>query len=236
MNCPEPFVNDGHILPPGFFISRLYAQGYMTQGPPNKSSSQTKTSIEFDLAWDIALYELDNKYFSMKTDLSADIILMGGIDNYTETFSYNGVKKMFGKNIEDSWDSTQVQNQVPVNLSVSEALEASISLHDLYTVAAKEYMEESSPIQYKIVAFGHTHQATLEVYPKGSNFNSIYGNSGTWINDACTGAYPSRTFLIIYPGDWSTSELDIVTYYQFNFNSTQGKYVPIRIKEENILN
>ena len=63
MNCPEPFVNDGHILPPGFFISRLYAQGYMTQGPPNKSSSQTKTSIEFDLAWDIALYELDNKYF-----------------------------------------------------------------------------------------------------------------------------------------------------------------------------
>ena len=31
MNCPEPLVNDGHILPPGFFISRLYAQGYMTK-------------------------------------------------------------------------------------------------------------------------------------------------------------------------------------------------------------
>lgn len=235
-NCPEPLVNDGHILPPGFFVTRLYAQGYMTHGPPNKSSSQTKSSIEFDLAWDIALYELDHKYFSMNTDYNADNILMDGIDNYTDPFSFNGAKEMFRKNIEDKWDDTQTQNKVPVLLKVYEALEAGISLHNLYKVAIKEYMQESSPVQYKIVAFGHTHKAALDVYPKGSNFNSIYANSGTWINDACTNGHPSRTFLTIYPSDWSTSELDIVTYYQFNFNITQAKYMPVRIKEENIVN
>lgn len=235
-NCPHPLVNAGHILPPGFFVTRLYAQGYMTQGPPNKSSLQTKSSIEFDIAWDITLHELDHKYFSMNTDYNAVDILMGGVDNYTDPFSFNGAKDMFSKNIEDNWDKTQSQNKVPVLLKVYEALEAGISLHNLYTVAIKEYMQESSPVQYKIVAFGHTHKAAMEVYPKGSGFKSIYANSGTWINDACTNSHPSRTFLTIYPGDWSTSELDIVTLYQFNYNSTQAKYVPVRLKEENIVN
>ena len=234
-NCPHPLVNEGHILPPGFFVTRLYAQGYMTQGAPKKSYLQTKSSLEFDLAWDITMYELDHKYFSMNTDYNADIILMGGVDNYTAPFSYNGAKEMFRKNIEDNWDATQTQNKVPVQLKVYEALEAGISLHNLYTVAAKEYMEKSSPVNYKLVAFGHTHKATLEVYPKGSNYKSIYANSGTWINDACTNGHPSRTFLTIYPGDWTDSELDIVTYYQFNFNSTQNKYSAVRIKEESIL-
>jgi len=236
INCPQPLVNNGHILPPGFFVSRLYAQGYMTQGPPHKSSLIPNTSIEFDVAWDLALYELDNKYFSMNTNLNDNMIIMGGVDNYTEPFSYNGAKSMYSSNIEEEWENTQTQNNVPVKLSVSEAIAASLNLLDLFPVAVDEYMLESSPDQYKIVAFGHTHKAELEVYPIGKDFSSIYANSGTWINDDCNGGHPSRTFLTIYPSDWSTSELDIVTYYQFNYNTTQGSYVPVRIKEENIVN
>jgi UDP-2,3-diacylglucosamine pyrophosphatase LpxH len=236
MNCPEPLVNVGHILPPGFFISRLYAQGYMTQGPPKKSSSLTKSSIEFDLAWYIALYELDHKYFSMNTDYTTDIILMGGVDGYTEPFSYEGAREMFSSNIEDNWNNTQAQNLVPVNLSVAESIGASLSLFDLYNIAEKEYMKESSPTQYKVVGFGHTHKAIVDVYKSDNKIVGIYANSGTWINDECNGSNPSRTFLTIYPGNWSTSELDIVTYYQYNFNSAEGKYVPVLIKEENIIN
>ncbi|MFK5856284.1 MAG: metallophosphoesterase [Bacteroidota bacterium] len=236
INCPEPLVNNGHILPPGFFISRLYAQGYMTQGPPNKSSIQSNSSFEFDVAWDIALYELDNKYFSMNTNMDDKIIIMGGVDNYTESFSYNGAKAMFSNNIEEEWTNTQIQNKVPVPIMVAEAIGASLSLFDLYNIAEKEYMMESSPEKYKIVAFGHTHKAILDVYKSDSKIVGIYANSGTWINQDCNGSNPTRTFLTIYPADWSTSELDIVTYYQFNFNTTQNKYAPVRIKEESILN
>ncbi len=236
INCPEPLVNNGHILPPGFFASRLYAQGYMTQGPPRKSSMQSKSSIEFDIAWDVALYELDHKLFSMNTNKDDNIVLMGGVDNYTEPFSYNGAKAMFSNNIEEEWSNTQEQNNVPVPLRVSEAIAASLSYLDLYNIAKKEYMKESSPKQYKIVAFGHTHKAILDVYKSVFKIVGIYANSGTWINKDCNGSNPTRTFLIIHPGDWSTSELDIVTYYQFNFNTTQNKYMPVRIKEESILN
>jgi UDP-2,3-diacylglucosamine pyrophosphatase LpxH len=236
INCPEPLVNSGHILPPGFFVSRLYAQGYMTQGAPNKASGSIKSSIEFDLAWDVALWELDNKYFSMNTNMDDKIIVMGGVDNYTKTFSYNEAKAMYSNNIEQEWSNTQIQNNVPVPLLVAEAIGASLSLLDLYNIAEKEYMMESSPTKFKIVGFGHTHKAILDVHKSDNKIVGIYANSGTWINDDCNGGNPSRTFLTIYPGDWSTSELDIVTYYQFNFNTAQNKYVPIRIKEENIVN
>jgi len=50
------------------------------------------------------------------------------------------------------------------------------------------------------------------------------------------GGHPTRTFLTIYPADWSTSDLDIVTYYNYDYNTAEGRFMPRRIKEENILN
>jgi len=239
MNCPEPLVNDGHILPPGFFISRLYAQGTMLQGPPTKSFLQFEESIEFKTAWDIALFELNNVYFNLNTNENANNILMNGVDNYSIPFSYNGAKEMYASNIEDKWTSTQTQNNVPVPLWIYQAIEASLSLHDLFEVAKIEYMYDSSPKKYKIVAFGHTHKADLKVHKPlfKKEPTGIYANSGTWINkDFVSSDYATRTFLVINPGEWSTSELDIVTYYEYNLSTTQqGKYVPVRIKEENIL-
>ena len=130
----------------------------------------------------------------MNTNFDDNIILMGGIDNYTESMSYNSTKSMFSNNIEHEWNNTQIQNNVPVPLTVTEAIAASINLLDLYPVAVVEYMLESSPKQYKIVAFGHTHKATLDIYKKDNKIVGIYANSGTWINDDCNSNHPSRTF------------------------------------------
>jgi UDP-2,3-diacylglucosamine pyrophosphatase LpxH len=234
-NCPQPLSNPGHILPPGYFITRLDAEGLMEHGSPDHKELKSGTgSVEFLASW-TAAYEYLKIHYSLTVAADSANILMGGIDNYSIPFSFNGVRDMFAGNIEDVWASTETRNAVPVTMPVLMAiLNGSL---DLSFAAAYEYMQSTAPKIYKIVTFGHTHNPMISVYPPGKQYTGIYANSGSWVNaDLCSN--PVRTFLVIKPGEWTGSDLDVVSLFQYNLDSGSGNpnpdYIPVLISEESI--
>jgi UDP-2,3-diacylglucosamine pyrophosphatase LpxH len=234
-NCPQPLANQGHILPPGYFISRLDAEGLMEHGSSKlKSTKEGTGQVEFLMAWTAAIEYLKIHY-SLTVAADSANIRMGGIDNYSTPFSFNGVRDMFAVNIENVWPSTEIRNAVPVTMPVLMAiLDGSI---DLSFTAAYEYMQSQSPKRYKIVAFGHTHNPMLKVYPAGKNYTGIYANTGSWVN-ADLSSKPVRTFLVIKPAAWTGSDLDVVSLFQYNLDSGSGNpnpdFIPVLISEESI--
>ena len=234
-NCPQPLANAGHILPPGYFISRLDAEGLMEQGSNKQQElKRGNSSLEFVTAWTAAFTYLQIHY-SLTVAPDSSNIMMGGIDNYSGPLSFNGVRDMYAANIENAWASTQAMNAVPVSMPVLMAiLDGSI---DLSFTAAYEYMQSTAPNIYKIVAFGHTHNPMIKVYPAGKQYTGIYANTGSWVNEnLCNN--PVRTFLVIKPGEWTGSDLDVVTLFQYNLDSGSGNtnpgYIPVLISEESI--
>ncbi|MEI6435554.1 MAG: metallophosphoesterase [Bacteroidota bacterium] len=234
-NCPQPLSNPNHILPPGYFVSRLDAQGLMEQGSHNYKDAKSGTGqVEFLTAWTVAIEYLKIHY-SLNVATDSTNIRMGGIDNYSAPLSFNGVRDMFAANIENAWTSTQIRNAVPVSMPVLMAIiDGSI---DLSLAASYEYMQPLAPTRYKIVVFGHTHNPMLKVYPSGKQYTGIYANTGSWVN-AELSSKPVRTFVVIKPGEWTGSALDIVSVYQYNLDSGSGNsnpdFIPVLISEESI--
>ncbi len=237
-NCPQPLVNSGHVLPPGYFISRLYAQGMMDQASgPLKGGMETTGSFEFLAAWEVAYFYSILHFLMPLPHPDSSNVLMGGIDNYNEAFSFNGARDMYAENIEDFWPATQTTNKVAVPTEC--CFHAIWNGHsDLYSAATTEYMKKPpAPNTYKIVAFGHTHEPMLKVYKEEKEHISIYANSGSWI-DADQSDYKVRTYLIIQPAEWTGSDLDVVSLYQYNLDSDGGSqgsvYKPHLISQESI--
>lgn len=234
-NCPQPLANPGHMLPPGYFISRLEAQGLMEQaGRSLKNANAGSGEAEFLTAWTAAFEYLKYQY-SLKVAADSANILMGGIDNYSAPFSFNGIRDLYAGNIETVWPATQPGNAVPVSMPVLMAiLDGSL---DLSFTAAYEYMQSPAPEIYKIVAFGHTHNPMVKVFPTGKQYTGIYANTGSWVNAELT-SKPVRTFLVIKPGAWTGSDLDVVSLFQYNLNSGSGNpnpgFIPVLIAEESI--
>ncbi|MBN1199286.1 MAG: metallophosphoesterase [Bacteroidales bacterium] len=230
-NCPQPLINQGHILPPGYFISRLYAQGNMEHPGMLKSTRGTQGSFEFDAAWDIAIAYTLFRFGMWPPDFWANNIRMSGINDYTQLFSFHGAKEMYNPLIESEWPMTQTANNVLV--PINECIIAIWNGHsDLFSAAQTEYMKSPAPVTCKIVAFGHTHEPMIEVYPTGSQYTSIYANTGSWV-DGAQSTHDVRTYLLITPGAWSGSTLDVVSLFQFN-PTTQGGFKPKLLGEESI--
>ena len=190
--------------------------------------------IEFLAAWEIALlYTL--VHFDMPVpDMQTENVLMSGIDGYTNAFSFDGARDMYAADIEDQWDATQTLNEVPVHLGC--CIQAIWNGHsDLFLPAMEEYVIPPAPKTYKVIAFGHTHEPMLAVYPSGQDFTAIYANSGSWINSD-ESSYEVRTFLMIRPGAWTGSDLDVVSLYQYNLDTENGNstYEPVLISEESV--
>lgn len=230
-NCPQPLINPGHMLPPGYFISRLYAQGNMEHPGLLKSTQGTQGSFEFDAAWDIAIAYTLLHFGMWPPDFWANNIRMSGINDYTQLLSFHGVKEMYNPLIESSWLMTQAANDVTV--PIDECIIAIWNGHsDLFSAAQTEYMKSPAPVTYNVVAFGHTHEPMIKVYPTGSQYTSIYANSGSWV-DEDQSTYKVRTYLLITPGAWSGSALDVVSLFQYN-PATGGGFKPELIGEESI--
>jgi UDP-2,3-diacylglucosamine pyrophosphatase LpxH len=235
-NCPQPLVNPGHMLPPGFFVSRLQAECSRTHsGTLMKQIYEPKSSFLFDAAWRVALDYLELTY-NMKVNEDSVNIVMSGIDGYASPFSYNSAREMYRANIETNWQATQDTNQSPFRLDVLTAiLDGQI---DLFVAVALEYFSPVAPKKYKMAVFGHTHNPEIKVYPAGKNYTAIYANSGSWVNQDMS-TKKVRTFLMIWPGKWTGSDLDVVSLYQYNLDSGSGLpdpgYSPELLAEESIL-
>jgi len=234
-NCPQPLSNPGHMLPPGYFVSRLDAEGLMEHGSSKLKETGAATGrVEFLTAWIAAMTYLQIHY-SLTVAADSANIRMTGIDGYASSLSFNGVRDMYAANIEDNWPVTETGNGVAVAMPVLMAiLDGSI---DLSLAASYEYMQSAAPKRYKLVAFGHTHNPMLKVYPAGKNYTGIYANTGSWVNAELT-SKQVRTFLVIKPAAWTGSDLDVVSLYQYNLDSGSGNpspgFIPVLISEESI--
>lgn len=234
-NCPQPLINDGQILPPGYFVTRLYASGLAARMPPSKDIPSIGGDIEFVTAWSAALgYTIAD--FSMDPDtipMNSTIVKMTGIDGYFTDMSFNGALNMYDADIEELWKQTQEMNMVPNTLSVFLAI---LNGAKLYGAALFEYLTDYfATNQPKIVVFGHSHEPDIKVFPLEHLYTGIYANTGSWI-DPDQSKFKTRTFLIVEPAEWSGSELDVVTLYQYNKDSENNTddYKPYFIKEESI--
>jgi UDP-2,3-diacylglucosamine pyrophosphatase LpxH len=235
-NCPQPLTNPGHRLPPGYFISRLDAEGLMEHAGGVPSEKEAKgDDLLFLTAWTAAYAYLVFHYDLTVAPDSANIAL-GGIDGYPGPLSFNGVMEMYAANIEEVWPATLLANQMPVSMPVAMAILNGSS--DLSFTATFEYMETQAPRHFNIVAFGHTHHAMLQGWPTGKNPTAIYANTGTWVN-AELASHPVRTFIEIQPAAWTGAAIDVVSLYQYNLDSGSGKpdppYVPVLLAQESIV-
>ncbi len=233
-NCPQSLVNPDHMLPPGYFVARLYAQGMMDQGSALKGTNEMNGSFEFETAWTVAyLYTIAHFGMPLPQGDSANI-LMGGIDGYSDPMSFDGSRQMYAANIEDLWGATQTQNKVPVPTEC--CFHAIWNGHsDLFGAATTEYiLQPPAPDTYKVIAFGHTHRPEIEAYLENEKIISIYANSGSWL-DADASDYKVRTFLSIKPADWTGSQMDVVSLYQYNRDNEEGdNYKPVLLGEESV--
>lgn len=217
--CPQPLINPGKILPPGFFVSRLDAEGQKEQNALKRiSANDAQSGLEFLLAWTVVYEYLVVKYAMTAHPDSANI-LMTGIDGYPGPCSFNGIRDMYNATIEEQWPATQAANGVPLSIPVTMALLNSRS--DLFLTAVYEYMSMLAPVKYRVVVFGHTHDPVLKVFSNGTEPAGIYANSGSWINQELS-SKPVRTYLLIWPGSFTGTAQDRVGLYQFNADNSSG--------------
>ena len=228
-NCPQSLVNPGHMIPPGYFITRLYAKGMASQSSYNPGEFiPTRDSFEFFTGWTLAFLMVLSDFNMNCPPMDSTIVQMGGIDAYIDPFSFNGAYDMYAANIETLWQDTQNINEVPVPTDVLTGIWHGV---DLSGAPVTEYMTNPSTTIYKIIAFGHSHYPHMMVHPAGQNFTSIYANTGSWI-DAEYCDYDVRTFVTIKPGEWTGSEIDVVMLYKYDPNG--NGFEPVLISEENI--
>jgi UDP-2,3-diacylglucosamine pyrophosphatase LpxH len=232
-NAPQPLVDTGHMLPPGYFISRLFAQGMIDQNSGFlKENLETEGSFEFWAAWTIAYWYVIHGFDMPEPTNDSANILMAGIDQYSAPFSFKGVREKYALNIEDVWPATQIINKVPVPIGT---LSAIWNGHDLTNAVFEEYIQQSTGSdKFRVICFGHSHDPLMKVYPPGKDYKQVYANTGSWVDpDKCENKV--RTFLIVKPGAWTGSEIDCAQLYQWDANSNGNTgFGPVLLTEENV--
>jgi len=231
--CPQPLVNPGHMLPPGYFVSRLYADGMQQTGGRGTEVSPEKSSLLFLVAWAGSFIYIVRKFNIPAPPLDSVVVQMTGADNYNVPVSFFGMQGIYNANIESLWPATQVQNGVPVPIPVLVAL-----INGVYLTpsAIIEYLQKSSGFgDFNIVSFGHSHDAGILAYQDSSMVKKLYVNSGTWIDDDQSAPKKSRTFLIIRPAKWTGYGFDKVQLYQYNSEGAgNNQFVPELIAKDSV--
>jgi hypothetical protein len=192
-NAPDSLSNSGaSFLPLGYFISRMIAYKVTTTG-----YTQNPLSIFIDFLkehWkgqpgfekDLFLAIADNCGLTDQSDIQLD-----GLPGYT-TMKVGDIADRFSS-IYSNWGQVPGAGHVGAADAVLSELEES-----LYTAAAATYFNTYSP--YRVVIFGHTHIPAMEPNniqsgvqsdnapdPSQTAFDTIYANSGTWIDNSSNG-------------------------------------------------
>ena len=231
-NAPDPITQTGSLLPPGYFVSRLFATKHQDQRAQNLASSAG--NIFFYGAWELVLLKI---FKTIEPDIPP---IITGIDGYTKDYTYNEARDIYyDAGIGDNWQSRQEINKVYSPESEIASLLAGAGVFiwgDLEYAAWKQYFV---PERAKIVVFGHTHMAMLKGYNVSNKAiisepvsrprkdilgptKKIYANSGTWVNkQLLSQGYSTRTYVVINTKQ-TDSALMTVTLYQYNPDIDDG--------------
>ena len=232
-NAPDSVTTEGSLLPPGYFITRIYATGNLHSTEKLKIEPQSTENISPELiytaAWDLAVASINIPSF----DPSKSQIYTH-VDGYTQLYSSNDARDIYTQTVGSDWKERQEINGVRVpNSVIVGIMNGSGKFFWFGTLEYSAIMQYFSPQGSKtnIVVFGHTHNAML--IKDSVTLDNIYANSGTWVDsqylngDALTG-----TCVILNTSASSGSDLDNVTLYQAV--NDDGKMSLKKIDEKNL--
>ncbi|BAF71821.1 metallophosphoesterase [Sulfurovum sp. NBC37-1] len=214
-NAPDSVTTEGSILPPGYFITRIYATGNLQSTEKLPIEPQATENIAPELiyttAWDIAVASINIPNFDPDKPQ-----IYTQIDDYTQLYSSNDARDIYTETIAPDWKERQERNGVifptPVIVGIMNGSGKFFWFGTLEYSAIMQYFvpQESKT---RIVVFGHTHHALLK--KDLATLGNIYANSGTWVDrkylneGALTG-----TAVILNTSASSGSDIDSVTLYQ----------------------
>ena len=231
--APDPISNKdiapGSIMPPGYFFTRVAVQHVIqhctTGGDILPVVTQNSTGGESQylayLYWSswkslITSYPVENKF--------SDKMIITNINGFTENYSINDllpyqlttggtIDMNLFKGIQDTWKERQIINKVNVLIETAQAITKAGSITETDNQAVIQYfMNPFNP--KRIVVFGHTHVAKINVCENYKGLKSIYANTGTWIDHNLQG--PSMmNFVVITPQNSNVSSQTHVKLYNF---------------------
>lgn len=233
--APDPFSNQdiapGTISPPGYFFTRIGAlhasQGYpavagdiLSVVTPNESGGESQDLLF--AYWEI--WEWAIKYLKINNTFDENIIVTN-FDGFTDTYSVNDlvpyqttpggeIDVVLYRGIQDTWDQRQTHNHVTVPIPTDRAIANSASESELSEQAKIQYFENPNS-DVRIVVFGHTHVADMEVSLDHNGQKAIYVNSGTWI-DHNPSSSTKMEFVVITPQSDDENSQTYVKLYNFN--------------------
>lgn len=233
--APDPISNrnitqnNTSILPPGYFFTRI-ATSSVVEGHPASSnvfpeiSAGTGDESQFGYylyarTWNSLLSQLPVK------EAFSDKVIKTNIDGFTDDYAINdliprpdlktGILEVnLFKGIQDNWGKRQELDGVPVKIPLQDAILKAAD--NIFTDSqAKTQYFDRDPVK-RIVVFGHTHVAGLDSYTNLAGQNTIYANSGTWIDKGQ--GHPTMTYIVItLPG--VNSAVESVSLYQYSENN-----------------
>ncbi len=231
-NAPDTVTTEGSILPPGYFITRIYATGNLQSTEKLKIEMEATEDLSQELiyttSWDLAVASINIPSFD-----STKAQIYTHVDGYTQLYSSNEARDIYTHNIASNWKERQERNGVRVPNSVIVGIMNGsgkfLWFGTLEYSAIAQYFTQDSEI--RIVVFGHTHHAMLK--QNWETLDNIYANTGTWVdsqylNDgALTG-----TCIVLNTSASSGSDLDNVTFYQA-VSDADDKMILKKIDEKN---
>lgn len=247
-NAPDSLTQSGSLLPPGYFVSRMFATNMV--GPPQIEEDLVFSAgnIFFYAAWEIVLWKI---FGTIEPNVPS---IITGIDGYTKSYTYNEARDIYyDADIAGKWKERQELDGVYSPESEAAALLAGTGVFiwgDLEFAARAQYF---IPERAKIVIFGHTHMAMVREY---NNYNNeilstpesrfrirkqlgptkkIYANTGTWVNKSLVSkGFPTRSYIVINTNT-TDSQLMTVSLYQYNTDGDNNvESESVLLNEKNI--
>ncbi len=227
-NAPDSLTTEGSLLPPGYFITRVYATGNLLNSqkkpieiPEELSANETEEFL-YLTGWGAAMIAIN-----MPNIQYDEPQIVTGVDGYTELYSPDSARDIYTKTIGPNWPQREIRNGVYEHEPFLVAETNGVGTLELSAVT--QYF---IPQRAKIVVFGHTHKVMIR--KSIWTMSKIYANSGTWIDEGylSTGTL-TGTFIIFNTSESSGSDLDNVTVCQ----AVKGDDEPFTLKkigEENL--
>jgi UDP-2,3-diacylglucosamine pyrophosphatase LpxH len=243
--APDPISNrnitnnNTSILPPGYFFTRIGASSVVEGHPSSSNTFPVVTANEKD-ASQLGYYLYAKTWAAVLSGLSvkeslADKVIKTNIDGFTEVYAINDLipqqdpqtgifdVKLY-QGIQDTWEERQTFNNVPVQISLEDAITKSADAGFTDIQAKTQYFDREA--SRRIIVFGHTHQARILPFTNLEGKNTIYANSGTWIGNAQ--GYPTMTFIVITPPK-SGSAIESVNIYKYSADKTITQWEDARV-------
>lgn len=233
--APDPFSNQdiapGTILPPGYFYTRIAAEciaqgNAFGTGQIDAITENESGDISQNLLYNYGkLWEYVVRKFPLNEALDDKIIktnINGFVGNYsvqdlipTQTLPGSYIDVNLYKGIQDKWDERQELCHITVDIPVAHAIVNADSHLETDNLAQTQYFFNRNSVENsskRIVVFGHNHRAKITPSRNLNGQETIYANSGTWIDHQPPTSGPGETFIVITPANEISSKTYVKLY------------------------